>query len=90
MSAAVTPQPRPQRPAWPLRSGIVEGEQDAVDLIANILESSTEYSIIGKDLDGKILRWNEGARRLYGYEAATSSRAGSNPRPHWRRSRGSR
>ena len=33
----------------------------------NILESSTEYSIIGKDLDGKILLWNEGARRLYGY-----------------------
>jgi PAS domain S-box-containing protein len=32
------------------------------------LESSTEYSIIGKDLDGKILLWNEGARRLYGYE----------------------
>src|SRR5438270_8464834 len=42
--------------------------QGAVDFITNILESSTEYSIIGKDLDGKILLWNEGARRLYGYE----------------------
>ncbi len=42
--------------------------QEAVDFIANILESSTEYSIIGKDLEGKILLWNEGARRLYGYE----------------------
>ena len=42
--------------------------KEAVDFIANILESSTEYSIIGKDLDGKILLWNEGARRLYGYE----------------------
>jgi PAS domain S-box-containing protein len=30
----------------------------------------TEYSIIGKDLDGKILLWNEGAHHLYGYEAA--------------------
>ncbi len=37
--------------------------------LQNILESSTEYSIIGKDLDGKILLWNEGARRIYGYNA---------------------
>src|SRR6185295_412545 len=49
-------------------SAIVGNAQDAVDFIANILESSTEYSIIGKDLEGKILLWNEGARRLYGYE----------------------
>lgn len=49
-------------------SAIVGNAQEAVDFIANILESSTEYSIIGKDLDGKILLWNEGARRLYGYE----------------------
>jgi PAS domain S-box-containing protein len=45
--------------------------QDADNLsgfLQNIHESSTEYSIIGKDLDGKILLWNEGARRLYGYE----------------------
>jgi PAS domain S-box-containing protein len=47
---------------------IVSTAQDAVDFIANMLESSTEYSIIGKDLDGRILLWNEGARRLYGYE----------------------
>ena len=49
-------------------SAIVGNAQEAVDFIANILESSTEYSVIGKDLDGKILLWNEGARRLYGYE----------------------
>jgi PAS domain S-box-containing protein len=49
-------------------SGIVESAGDAVDFITNILESSTEYSIVGKDLDGKILLWNEGARRIYGYE----------------------
>ena len=47
---------------------IVSNAQDAIDFISNVLESSTEYSIIGKDLDGKILLWNEGARRLYGYE----------------------
>src|SRR4029079_14528280 len=49
-------------------SAIVGNAQEAVDFITNILESSTEYSIIGKDLEGKILLWNEGARRLYGYE----------------------
>jgi PAS domain S-box-containing protein len=49
-------------------SAIVGSAQEAVDFIGNILESSTEYSVIGKDLDGKILLWNEGARRLYGYE----------------------
>src|SRR3990170_6489124 len=40
----------------------------AVDLITNILQASAEYSIIGKSLDGTIVLWNEGARRLYGYE----------------------
>ena len=50
-------------------SSIVSTAQEAVDFIANILESSTEYSVIGKDLDGKILLWNEGARRMYGYDA---------------------
>jgi PAS domain S-box-containing protein len=35
----------------------------------NILESSTTYSIISEDLDRKILFWNEGARRNYGYTA---------------------
>jgi PAS domain S-box-containing protein len=44
-----------------------QGEQPA--FLQNILESSTEYSIIGKDLTGKILLWNAGARRLYGYGA---------------------
>jgi len=43
--------------------------QQALAFISNVLESSTEYSIIGKDLDGNILLWNEGATRLYGYEA---------------------
>ncbi len=42
---------------------------DASTFLNNILESSTEYSIIAKDLDGNILAWNEGARRNYGYAA---------------------
>jgi PAS domain S-box-containing protein len=49
-------------------SAILSNTQEALDFIGNILESSTEYSIVGQDLDGKILLWNEGARRLYGYE----------------------
>ena len=47
---------------------IIKNTEEALDFIGNILESSTEYSVVGKDLDGKILLWNEGARRLYGYE----------------------
>jgi PAS domain-containing protein len=46
---------------------IVKNAHAAVNFITNILESSTEYSIIGKDLQSTILLWNEGARRLYGY-----------------------
>ena len=49
-------------------SSIISTPQEAVDFITNILESSTEYSVIAKDLSGNILLWNEGAKRLYGYE----------------------
>ncbi|MBI2569224.1 MAG: PAS domain S-box protein [Candidatus Schekmanbacteria bacterium] len=42
---------------------------EATAFLNNILESSTEYSIIAKDLEGRILAWNEGARRTYGYAA---------------------
>jgi PAS domain S-box-containing protein len=43
--------------------------ESAIDFIGNVLESSTEYSIIATHLDGTIVLWNEGARRIYGYEA---------------------
>ena len=46
-------------------SAIVGTAEQAVEFIGNIIESSTEYSVIGKELDGKILLWNEGARRMY-------------------------
>ncbi len=52
----------------PFDSSIIATAQEAVDFVTNILESSTEYSVIAKDLTGKIVLWNEGARRLYGYE----------------------
>ncbi|MGH7924715.1 MAG: PAS domain S-box protein [Candidatus Binatus sp.] len=41
---------------------------EEIAFLKSILEGSTEYSIIAKDLDGTILTWNEGARRIYGYE----------------------
>ena len=47
---------------------IVEEGQNAADFIVSLLQASTEYAIIGIDMDGAILLWNEGARRLYGYE----------------------
>jgi PAS domain S-box-containing protein len=48
---------------------VVPDGKEAADFIVTLLQASTEYSIIGKDMEGKILLWNEGARRLYGYEA---------------------
>ena len=40
---------------------------EAAELVRTVLEASTEYSIIGQDLEGTIVLWNEGARRIYGY-----------------------
>lgn len=41
---------------------------DTLETIGRLLQSSTEYSIVAGDLNGRIALWNEGARRLYGYE----------------------
>ena len=46
---------------------VIREDWEALDFLANVLESSTEYSIIGSDLEGTIVLWNEGARRTYGY-----------------------
>jgi PAS domain S-box-containing protein len=37
------------------------------ELLEQILRASPEYSIVGVDLDGDIVLWNEGAHRLYGW-----------------------
>lgn len=49
-------------------TALLGGPDAAVEFIGNVLESSTEYSIIAADLDGTIVLWNEGARRIYGFE----------------------
>ena len=47
---------------------IIGSKDEALDFIGNILGFSADFSIIGEDLNGTILLWNEGSRRLYGYE----------------------
>jgi PAS domain S-box-containing protein len=49
--------------------GVMREFAETKNFLDNILQSSTKYSIIGKDLDHKILSWNEGAHRNYGFEA---------------------
>jgi PAS domain S-box-containing protein len=49
------------------------GAPDAAEQAAflrSVLDSATEYAIVAQDLDGRIVAWNEGARRIYGYEPA--------------------
>ena len=43
---------------------------EAQEFLENVLESSTEYSIIAKDLERRVLAWNAGAARNYGYTPA--------------------
>ncbi|MFI4972754.1 MAG: PAS domain-containing protein, partial [Hyphomicrobiales bacterium] len=61
---------KPRRGGAPKHLGatLFSDPQDAASFIGNVLEASTEYSIIGADLEGNIQLWNEGAHRLYGYE----------------------
>jgi len=44
-------------------------EKDETSLSTSILESCTEYAIIALDLDLKVIAWNEGARRIFGYDS---------------------
>jgi PAS domain S-box-containing protein len=52
-----------------LDDGVVGSSPDeALRFTINILQSCTDYSIIGTGIDGTVALWNEGARRLYGYD----------------------
>jgi PAS domain S-box-containing protein len=48
--------------------GPVDRDADYASVLTSILDASTEYSIVATQLDGTFLLWNEGARRIYGYE----------------------
>jgi PAS domain S-box-containing protein len=52
-----------------LASERLDGAVDAYSFMSSVLEASTEYSIIATDQHGVITLWNEGARRLYGYQS---------------------
>jgi PAS domain S-box-containing protein len=52
----------------PFDPTIVITPEPAIDFITGILESSTEYAVIALDLAGLIVLWNEGARRIYGFQ----------------------
>jgi two-component system cell cycle response regulator len=41
-----------------------------VEYLVGILQYSTEYSVIAAHSNGTVIPWNEGARRLYGYDSA--------------------
>jgi PAS domain S-box-containing protein len=50
-------------------AGEFASPEEAAGFAADVLQASTRYSIIGLDVKGGIVLWNEGARRIYGYEA---------------------
>ncbi len=54
--------------AGPMRAAGDMAVTDQGAFLNSIFEGSTEYSIVGKDREGTILAWNEGARRIFGYE----------------------
>ncbi len=49
-----------------LREQVAEHEQ-TTSLLTSLVQSSDD-SIVGLDLEGRILTWNQGAERLYGYQ----------------------
>ncbi|HTI56994.1 MAG TPA: PAS domain S-box protein [Verrucomicrobiae bacterium] len=51
-----------------LREQVAEHEQ-TTSLLTSLVQSSDD-SIVGLDLEGRILTWNHGAERLYGHPAA--------------------
>src|SRR5438132_11770255 len=57
-------------PGLKRRGASASGPGEQATFLSSILEASTEYSIIATDLEGRILAWNEGARRIYGYNPA--------------------
>jgi len=44
------------------------GPESTLAVLIEILQLSTKFTLIVTDLDGRVLRWDEGARCLYGYD----------------------
>ncbi|MCC6175588.1 MAG: PAS domain S-box protein [Chloroflexi bacterium] len=42
---------------------------ETTTFLNSVLESATEYAITAVDLQGRFETWNEGAKRIYGYQA---------------------
>ena len=60
--------------AWVLRQvkttpvgGSPASDKAAARFLTGLFDASTEYALIAADRGGRIVLWNEGARRLYGY-----------------------
>ncbi|MBA3813485.1 MAG: PAS domain S-box protein [Alphaproteobacteria bacterium] len=53
----------------PLSHNANQQLKERLSFLDSIFESATEHSIIATDLDLTILSWNEGAHRIFGYEA---------------------
>jgi PAS domain S-box-containing protein len=53
----------------PFDSAHLGADTATIDFMAEVLRESSGYAIIGKRLDGTISLWNDGARRMYGYDA---------------------
>jgi PAS domain S-box-containing protein len=41
----------------------------SASFLNSVLDASTEYAIVAIDLEGNVVAWNEGAHRMYGYDA---------------------
>jgi PAS domain S-box-containing protein len=69
--SAVRTALRARQRQYQVRDHLAERERDvqAIALLAAIVASSDD-AIVSKTLAGKILTWNEGAERLFGYSAA--------------------
>jgi PAS domain S-box-containing protein len=51
----------------PTGSAPIAAISDYRAFLENIFDASTEYSLIALDLAGRVIRWNTGAQRNYGY-----------------------
>ena len=55
------------REAMAAQAALQEELREARGFLENVLQSSVEYALIALDLDRRILFWNAGAARMFGY-----------------------